>query len=221
MARGSAALREVRPGRHVDRYRGHLRRRRRGSGRTRRRRRHRPAATGLAPCCRHQLGVDRAAASRVGTDQQGRQDRADHRRHHRRRERRPETRQAAGRSAGVRQGRGHRARQWRRGELRAGQQPNRKRSAADGIHRHPVELRRAGLGVRRPLGGGAARCGGRVRDPEFDGGVARYLLRHRRVHLCTEPRCRIEFGVGHRLHTADRQPVPRRTRRRRGRGTRR
>ena len=59
------------------------------------------AAPGVALCRRRELGVDRAAAGRAGTDQQGRQDRADRRRHHRRGERRAEARQGAGRSAGA------------------------------------------------------------------------------------------------------------------------
>ena len=159
-------------------------------------------------CRRRQLGVDRAAARRADTDQQGRQDRADRRRHHRRRERRAKVCQAAGRSAGARPRRAHRAREWRGDDLRPGQQPKRKRPAAYGIHRYPVELRGAGLGVRRPHGGGAATGGGRVRDPGLVGGAARDHIRDRRVDLRTEHHCRNEFGVGHRLHAADRQPVP-------------
>ena len=50
---------------------------------------------GLTLCGAGDLGVDRAAVGRAGTDQQGRQDRADRRRHHRRRERRAEARQDA------------------------------------------------------------------------------------------------------------------------------
>ena len=49
----------------------------------------------------------------------------------------------------------------------ADQQPERKRPAADGIDRRAVELRGAGLGVRRRAGGGAATGGGRVRDPRL------------------------------------------------------
>ena len=50
---------------------------------------------------------------------------------------------------------------------------DRKRPAADGIHRDSAELPRAGLGVRRPAGRGAAAGRRRVRDPGVDGGAAR------------------------------------------------
>jgi putative drug exporter of the RND superfamily len=38
--------------------------------------------------------------------------------------------------------------------------------------------------------------------------VLRGHIRNRRVDLRAEPHCRNEFGVGDRLHAADRQPVP-------------
>ena len=46
-------------------------------------------------------------------------------------------------------------------------------------------------------------------------------LRHRRVDLRAESVCRDGSGVGHRLHAADPQPVPRRAGRRRRTATRR
>ena len=62
---------------------------------------------------------------------------------------------------------------------------------------------------------------GALRDPGFDGGAARDHVRHRRVDLRAQSERRHGSGAGHRLHAADRQPVPRRTRRRIARGTRR
>src|SRR6185369_5244409 len=50
-------------------------RRRQESGRPGRRHRHRPRAPGVPLCRRRQLSVDRAAAGRADTDEQGLQDR--------------------------------------------------------------------------------------------------------------------------------------------------
>ena len=75
----------------------------------------------------------------------------------------------------------------------------------------PAELRRTRVGVRRTDGSGAASGRRHVRDLGVDGGAAGHHPVHRRVDLRAEPQHRNGFGAGHRLHTADHQPLPRRT----------
>ena len=53
-------------------------------------------------------------------------------------------------------------------------------------------------------------------DRRRAGGAAGGHLRHRRVDLRAEPDHRDGAGPGHRLHAADREPLPRRARRRAG-----
>ena len=94
--------------------------------------------------------------------------------------------------------------------------PDRTRSAADGIHRDSAELPGAGVGVRRTAGRGPADGGRRARDRRLDVGAARCITFSTDVSIfALNLTHRDGSGAGHRLHAADHQSLPRRTRRRR------
>ena len=129
---------------------------------------HRRRGQGFAARRQRDLGVDVTAAGRRGPGEQGRQVRPDHRGHHRRRERRAAVRPGARRRRqrfGTARTPGRHGARRRLGDgVLADQQPERARSAADGVHRDSAELPGAGVGVRRPAGRGAADGGRRAGD---------------------------------------------------------